>query len=79
MVPDTQPWWSSIEEAEKAGRTEKAGSKKHVPLDSFREGFDKWPARLQKKAAFAVNPDCAIPMVNWAGWREYYMPGASNM
>jgi hypothetical protein len=66
MVPDTQPWWSSIQEA-------------NALLDSFGEGFDKWPARLQKKAALAVNPDHATQLVDWAGWREHYMPGASNM
>lgn len=71
-MPDTQPWWSSIQEAEKAGNSA------HALLESFGEGINDLPARWRKKVAMAVNPKNATKMVDWAGWREHYMPSGGN-
>lgn len=72
MVPDAEPWWSSIQEAEKTSTSA------HPLLESFGEGINKWPARWQKKVAMAVNPEFATKMEDWAGWREHYMPSGDN-
>jgi hypothetical protein len=61
MVPQAQPWWSSIEEAS------------DDLIDSYSEGINKWPARITKRMYLAISPTLAPPMVGWAGWRVYYV------
>ena len=65
LVPDTHPWWSSVEEAAAAAGADL--------LDSYGKGINKWPAQDNKNMSLAVNPDLAIPWENWAGWRTHYM------
>lgn len=67
MVPDAHPWWGSINEAEKAQEAEKAekgADSAPALVDSFGEGFDKWPARWRRKLSLAVNPDHATQLVD---------------